>query len=97
MILIPVIQVKSGCKPQSFDTSIEAELLMFQRLQRLTPQEKVTPAIDFNRAVRRLAISGIESQYKGEIPVLKRQEFIKMPLGYDGIKTLFYTYNWVIS
>jgi len=63
-MLIPVTKVKSGYKPQSFDTSIEVDVVMFHLLQRLTPQEKVTRTINFNQAVRRLAISGIESQYR---------------------------------
>lgn len=29
-MLIPVTKVKTGCKPQSYDTSIEADVLMFQ-------------------------------------------------------------------
>ncbi|MBE9120249.1 hypothetical protein IQ269_05350 [Tychonema sp. LEGE 07199] len=97
MMLIPVTQVKSGYKPQSFDTSIEADVLMFQLLQRLTPQKKVTRTINFNRAVRSLVISGIESQYNSATPVLKRQEFIKLRLGSNWINILSYTYNWVIS
>ncbi|WP_332954705.1 hypothetical protein [Microcoleus sp. AR_TQ3_B6] len=34
---IPRVTVNSGYKPQSIDTSIEAEVLMFQLLQQLTP------------------------------------------------------------
>jgi hypothetical protein len=30
VMLIPVTKVKTGCKPQSYDTSIEADVLMFQ-------------------------------------------------------------------
>jgi hypothetical protein len=93
-MLIPVTQIKTGYQPQSFDTSIETDVLMFQLLQRLTPQAKVTRTINFNRAVRRLAILGIESQYKSATPVLKRQEFIKRRLGTDWINILSDIYNW---
>lgn len=87
-MLIPLTQVKSGYKPQSFDTSIEVDVMMFQLLQRLTPQEKVTRTINFNQAVRRLAISGIESQYRSASLVLKRQEFINRRLGSEWINVL---------
>ena len=94
MVLIPVTKVKSGYKPQSFDTSIETDVLMFQLLQRLTPRDKVIRTINFNQAVRRLAISGIESQYKSATPGLKRQEFIKRRLGSDWINILSDSYDW---
>ncbi len=87
-MLIPVTKVKSGYKPQSFDTSIEVDVVMFHLLQRLTPQEKVTRTINFNQAVRRLAISGIESQYRSASLVLKRQEFINRRLGSEWINVL---------
>ncbi|MEG3923153.1 hypothetical protein [Microcoleus sp. POL10_C6] len=54
---IPTVTVKSGYKPQSIDTSIEADVLMFQLLRQLTPQQKVQRTCAFNQSVRRLAIS----------------------------------------
>lgn len=93
-MLIPVTKVKTGYKPQSFDTSIEADVLMFKLLQRLTPQQKVTRTINFNQAVRRLALSGIESQYSSANSGLERQEFIKRRLGSEWIKILSDSNDW---
>jgi hypothetical protein len=60
---IPTVTVKSGYKPQSIDTSIEADVLMFQLWRQLTPQQKVQRTCAFNQAIQKLAILGIESQY----------------------------------
>jgi hypothetical protein len=37
---MPTVTVKSGYKSQSIDTSIEADVLMFQLLRQLTPNKK---------------------------------------------------------
>jgi|GEM_PF-4017189 len=46
---MPTVTVKSGYKPQSIDTSIMADVLMFQLLRQLTPQLKVQRTCAFNR------------------------------------------------
>lgn len=92
MISIPT--VKDGYKPQSIDTSIEADMFMFQLLQKLTPKEKVIRTINFNQAIRRLAISGINTQYKKSTSTFLRQEYIKRRLGSEWIQLLSDSYNW---
>lgn len=85
---IPTVTVKSGYKPQSIDTSIEADVLMFQLLRQLTPQQKVQRTCAFSQAVRRLAISGIKNQYPNATEAKVRQEFIKRCLGAEWIEVL---------
>ena len=85
---ILTVTVKSGYKPQSIDTSVEADVLMFQLLQQLTPQQKVQRTCALNLAVRKLAILGIESQYPNLTKAKLRQEFIKRCLGAEWIEVL---------
>jgi hypothetical protein len=54
---------------------------MFQLLRQLTPQQKVQRTCAFNRAVRKLAILGIDTQYPNLTKAKVRQEFIKRCLG----------------
>jgi hypothetical protein len=85
---MPIVTVKSGYKSQSIDTSIEADVLMFQLLRHLTPQQKVQRTCAFNQAVRRLAISGRKNQYPNANEAKVRQEFIKRCLGAEWIEVL---------
>jgi hypothetical protein len=94
MPLIPTVTVKSGYKPQSIDTSIEADVLMFQLLRQLTHQQKVQRTCAFNQAVRRLAILGIENQYPNATEAKVRQEFIKRCLGAEWIEVLSDSKDW---
>jgi hypothetical protein len=91
---IPTVTVKSGYKPQSIDTSIEADVLMFQLLRQLTPQQKVQRTCAFNQVVRRLAISGIKNQYPEATEAKVRQEFIKRCLGAEWIEVLSDSRIW---
>ncbi|MEG4058898.1 hypothetical protein [Microcoleus sp. Pol7_B2] len=91
---MPTVTVKSGYKPQSIDTSIEADVLMFQLLRQLTPQQKVQRTCAFNQAVRRLAICGIKNQYPNATEAKVRQEFIKRCLGAEWIEVLSDSKDW---
>jgi hypothetical protein len=91
---IPTVTVKSGYKPQSIDTSIEADVLMFQLLRQLTPQQKVQRTCAFNQSVRRLAISGIKNQYPNATEAKIRQKFIKRCLGAEWIEVLLDSKDW---
>jgi hypothetical protein len=91
---IPTVIVKSGYKPQSIDTSIEADVLMFQLLRQLTPQQKVQRTCAFARSVRKMAILGIERQYPNATKTKVRQEFIKRCLGFEWLEVLSDTKDW---
>ena len=91
---MPTVTVKSGYKPQSIDTSIEADVLMFQLLRQLTPQQKVQRTCAFTQSVRRLAILGIESQYPNATKAKVRQEFIKRCLGAEWLEVLSDSKDW---
>ncbi len=67
---------------------------MFQLLRQLTPQQKVQRTCAFNRAVRKLAILGIESQYPNLTKAKVRQEFIKRCLGAEWIEVLSNSLDW---
>ncbi|MEG4225442.1 hypothetical protein QUA35_05515 [Microcoleus sp. N9_B2] len=91
---MPTVTVKSGYKPQSIDTTIEADVLMFQLLRQLTPQQKVQRTCAFNQSVRKMAISGIKNQYPNATEAKVRQEFIKRCLGADWIEVLSDSKDW---
>ncbi|MEG4944914.1 hypothetical protein [Microcoleus sp. F4-D5] len=91
---MPTVTVKSGYKPQSIDTSIEADVLVFQLLRQLTPQQKVQRTCAFTQSVRRLAILGIESQYPNATKAKVRQEFIKRCLGAEWLEVLSDSKDW---
>ncbi|MEG4997709.1 hypothetical protein [Microcoleus sp. B4-D4] len=91
---MPTVTVKSGYKPQSIDTSIEVDVLMFQLLRQLTPQQKVQRTCAFNQSVRKMAISGIKNQYPNATEAKVRQEFIKRCLGAEWIKALSNSKDW---
>lgn len=78
---IPKAIVRSGYKTQSEDTSIDAEVLMFQLLRQLTPLQLCQRTRNFNLAVRRLALVGIKNQHPNATPAQIRQEFVKRCLG----------------
>ena len=91
---LPTVTVKSRYKPQSIDTSIEADVLIFQLLRQLTPQQKVQRTCAFNQAVRKLAISGIKNQYPNTTEAKVREEFIKRCLGAEWIEVLSNSLDW---
>lgn len=91
---IPTAKVKPGYKPQSADTSIDADVLVFQLLRQLTPQQKIQRTCAFNQSVRRLAISGIKSQYPNATEAKIRQEFIKRCVGAEWIEVVSASKYW---
>jgi hypothetical protein len=86
--IIPPFQVKTGYKPQSEDTSMAADVLMFQLLRQLTPLQKVLRTSSFNQAVRNLARLGIQKQYPAATSLEIKQEFICRCLGAEWIEIL---------
>jgi hypothetical protein len=91
---IPKAIVKLGYQPQSIDTSIDADVLMFQLLRQLTPQQKVQRFCDFNQSVRKLARWGIETQYPHATTTQIRREFIKRCLGAEWLEILSFSKDW---
>jgi hypothetical protein len=88
MPLMPVVKVKPGYKPQSIDTSIDADFLLFQLLRKLTPQQKNIRTINFNKEVRNLALLGIKNQNPSATFTLIKKEYIKRCLGFEWIEIL---------
>lgn len=78
---IPTAQVKPGYVPQSQDTSIDADVLMFQLLQQLTPAQKIAKFSSFNRASRKLALSGIRYQFPDAPINIIKKELLKRRFG----------------
>lgn len=85
---IPVATVKLGYTPQSEDTSIDADVLMFQLLRELTPQQKAQRVRHFNQSTRKLILIGIKNQYPNSCLSWVRQELIRRRLGEKWIKIL---------
>lgn len=89
MPLMPVVKVKPGYKSQSIDTSIDADFLLFKLLQKLTPMQKSIRTINFNKAVRNMALLGINNQFPSATVSLIKKEYIKRCLGVEWIEILF--------
>lgn len=85
---IPQAIVKAGYKTQSEDTSIDAEILMFQLLRQLTPLQRAQRTSSFNLAMRRLALTGIKNQHPNATNAQIRQEFVKRCLGAEWLFVL---------
>ncbi len=85
---IPVTKVKLGYTPQSEDTSIDVDVLMFQLLRQLTPQQKAQRVRHFNQATRKLTLTGIKNQYPNASLSWVRQELIRRCLGQEWIEIL---------
>lgn len=88
MPTIPAAIVKPGYKPQSEDTSINADVLIFRLLRQLAPSQKAQRTSSFNLAIRRLAIAGIKNQYPNASSEQIRQEFVKRCLGAEWLFVL---------
>lgn len=88
MPTMPTFTVKFGYQPQAIDTSLEVDVLMFELLRQLTPQQKGDRLSSSHRAVRKLAIAGIENQYPLVTGAKLRQEFVKRCLGNEWLKIL---------
>jgi hypothetical protein len=58
--MIQELQAKPGYRPQSEDTSIAADLYLFNRLRQLTLQQRVELAIAQDRSTRKLCLMGIQ-------------------------------------
>jgi len=54
------IQAKPGYRPQTEDTSIEADVYLFNRIRQLTLQQRVDLAIAQDRSTRKLCLTGIK-------------------------------------
>jgi hypothetical protein len=58
--MLQELQAKPGYRPQSEDTSIEADFYLFSRLRQLTLQQRVELAIAQDRSTRKLCLTGIQ-------------------------------------
>jgi hypothetical protein len=88
MPTISTFTIKSGYQPQAIDTSLEVDLLMFELLRQLTPQQAAERLRSHHRAVRKLAIAGIKNQYPVLTEAELRQEFVKRCWGAEWLKNL---------
>lgn len=55
-----------GYRPQSSDTSVHVDRLVFERLRVMTPQERLSMAAAASRAVSRLSVAGLKLRYPEE-------------------------------
>lgn len=78
---IPTAQVKPGYVPQSQDTSIDADVLMFQLLRQLTPAQKIEKFSSFNRSSRKLVLSGVSYQFPDAPINIIKKEILKRRFG----------------
>lgn len=81
MEVFRLITVPPGYKPQSCDTNIDVDVLMFYLLRQLTPQQKIQRVSDFNKSLRRRCLDTIHSQYPNATPFQLACEYIKRQIG----------------
>ncbi|HAJ59042.1 MAG TPA: hypothetical protein DCP31_07075 [Cyanobacteria bacterium UBA8543] len=74
---IPNSTVLSGYKPQSSDTSIDVDVLMFQLLRELTPLQKIQRVSHFNKSLRHRCLEAIRSQHPKATPLEMCQEYMR--------------------
>ncbi|MEA5536337.1 hypothetical protein [Crocosphaera sp. XPORK-15E] len=88
MVKLPSPYNNNKYKSQSFDTSQEADLILFELLQQLKPYQKKDRFCKFNQSIRNIVLKGIKSQYP-EASINKiREEYIKRTLGEKWITIL---------
>ncbi len=75
-------------KPQSADTNIEADIIFFALLRKLSNLEKAKKTRQFNRSIKQLILTNINYQYPGASLNKVRAEYIKRCLGKEWIKIL---------
>ncbi|MFM6455408.1 MAG: hypothetical protein ACKPH7_26795 [Planktothrix sp.] len=85
---IPISAVTPGYRSQSEDTSIDSDVLMFQLLQQLTPQQRTQRFRHFNQATRELTIIAIKNHYPNASSSQIYQEFIRRHLGSEWLTVL---------
>jgi len=85
---IPTSAVTPGYRSQSEDTSIDADVLMFQLLRQLTPQQRTQRFRQFNQATRKLTIIAIKNHYPNASSSKIYQEFIRRHLGSEWLTVL---------
>lgn len=61
---IPKISVKPGYRPQSEDTSVENDLLMFYLLRQRTTGERLGMAASLTRSARQLSLDCLRQQFR---------------------------------
>lgn len=69
-----------GYKPQAEDTSIDADLLMFQLLRQFSSPQKTQRFRSFNQSVRRLVLLRIKKQFPNASPAEHIQEYVQQKL-----------------
>lgn len=85
---IPISAVTPAYRSQSEDTSIDADVLMFQLLRQLTPQQRTQRFRHFNQATRKLTIIAIKNNYPNASSSKIYQEFIRRHLGSEWLTIL---------
>lgn len=85
---IPISVVTPGYRSQSEDTSIDADVLMFQLLRQLTPQQRTQRFRQFNQATHKLTIIAIKNHYPNASSSKIYQEFIRRHLGSEWLTVL---------
>ncbi|MBD2547261.1 hypothetical protein [Planktothricoides raciborskii] len=80
MPLMPIAKVLPGYKPQAEDTSIDADVLMFQLLRQFSSTQKTQRFQSFNQSVRRMALLRIKKQFPNASTAEHIQEYVKQKL-----------------
>lgn len=77
---IPVAQVLPGYKPQSEDTSIDADVLMFQLLRQFSSVQKTQRFTSFNQSIKRIAFLKIKKQFPNASTAEVIQKYVQKRL-----------------
>jgi hypothetical protein len=79
-IMVSSVAGKKNYQPQAVDTSIDADIYLFTRLQQLSLAQRIKMLIAHNRGVKKLCLAGIKSRHRG-VPLEQiRQIFVRAVL-----------------
>ncbi|GAC1465688.1 MAG: hypothetical protein NVSMB70_11480 [Chamaesiphon sp.] len=82
MPLIPTLPTNPGYRPQSDDTSVEADVFYFASLRQKSSAWRTERFISFNHSTRQLCLSAAKSQNPN---VPERLEYVKRRLGLEWV------------
>ncbi len=85
MPAIPAAIVKPGYKPQSDDTSIDADVLQMKQWRRFPIWKKAQSVSNWTQGCCRLCLAGIKQQYPTYTPTQRRREFVRRRLGEEWV------------
>lgn len=77
---IPIPKPFPGYKPQAEDTSIDADILLFEKLRQFSPVQKTQRVKTFNQSVRKMALFSLKRTFPHASPPELTQAYVTQKL-----------------